>query len=735
MADKQLKIVIAGDSSGAQKAMSGLGGTLLKLGAIATGAFSLAKIGGFFASANSEAREAQKTMAQTAAVLKSTGGVANVSANDVDKLSTSISNLTGIDDEAIAGAENLLLTFTNVKNGFGKGNQVFNDATRTITDMSVAMGTDLKSSTIQVGKALNDPIKGITALTKVGVSFTQQQKDQIKAMVKSGDVMGAQKVILAELSKEFGGSAAAQATAGDKAKVAWANFQEDIGKRLLPLMTKLATFITGTLLPVISQVIGVLFDGDFTGGPFEEDSAFIGGLFKAREIIQGIFDFVGRLVDAFQTGGFSAVFSQLGTEISNAWPAIQTALGAMLASIGSWIIDTAMPFVGEKLLQLGNAFWQWIQDATPPALVKLGEWLSALGSWFVETALPAMGAWALEMAGKLVDWVVTSAIPWLLEHLPVWLIQFSNWVTGTAIPKIIEFGTKMAIKLVEWVVTEAIPYLATNLPKWLGKLTDWVATDALPKLGAALKDMAVKALGELIKGLDEKLTAIKTWFTDLPGKAREALGNFMGKMYEIGVDMIQGMINGIGSMAGALGRKVKDVVSYSGIDLIKDVLGSHSPSQVFHEIGEDTMQGFVNGIGAKTNAVAQSMIATAGVITSQMKDLPGRAFDTGAAISASLAAGLNAPTDDVGRFLAAFEAEVNNQVNSITDQFQRDSLAPAINAEVRRRLYGSDMGAYTDPNGKGYIPDPVKGPVHIHLAVDGAEFASAMFPASALMAI
>jgi hypothetical protein len=75
--------------------------------------------------------------------------------------------------------------------------------------MSVALGSDLQGATIQVGKALNDPIKGIAALQRVGVSFTAGQKKTIESLVDSGKTMEAQKLILKELNKEFGGSAKA----------------------------------------------------------------------------------------------------------------------------------------------------------------------------------------------------------------------------------------------------------------------------------------------------------------------------------------------------------------------------------------------------------------------------------------------------------------------------------------------------------------------------------------------
>ena len=102
-----------------------------------------------------------------------------------------------------------MLTFKNIRNEAGKGNDIFNQTTGIMADMSVALGQDTNSSAIQLGKALNDPIKGITALSRVGVSFTEGQKDQIKSLVESGKRTKAQKLILRELNSEFKGSAEA----------------------------------------------------------------------------------------------------------------------------------------------------------------------------------------------------------------------------------------------------------------------------------------------------------------------------------------------------------------------------------------------------------------------------------------------------------------------------------------------------------------------------------------------
>jgi hypothetical protein len=168
----------------------------------------------------------ERLNAQTDAVIKSTGSAANVTRQQIEDAAEAAESATTIQRESVQEAQNMLLTFTNVRNEVGEGNDIFTQATDAVLDMSVALGTDAKGAAIQLGKALNDPIKGVTALTRVGVTFTDQQRDQIAAMVASNDLLGAQGIILAELNKEFGGSAEAFAgtTAGKVQR-----FQNDIG--------------------------------------------------------------------------------------------------------------------------------------------------------------------------------------------------------------------------------------------------------------------------------------------------------------------------------------------------------------------------------------------------------------------------------------------------------------------------------------------------------------------------
>jgi hypothetical protein len=270
---KRLEVVIAGDNRGAKKAMSdtgddvqslgdkmksGLSGGALAVGTAAVGA--LAGIGAALKGAWEAAEESAKISRETERVIKTTGGAANITADQVGDLAGRLSDLTGVDDELIQGTENLLLTFTNVKNVVGDGNDVFTQATGLALDMAQVLGTDASGAAIQLGKALNDPVKGITALSKAGVSFTEQQKDQIKAMVQAGDTLGAQKVILAELSKEFGGAAEAAATPMDKLTVKIGNVQEAVGAWLIPAVDAAATWIGDRLPAAFEAATGFVAD-------------------------------------------------------------------------------------------------------------------------------------------------------------------------------------------------------------------------------------------------------------------------------------------------------------------------------------------------------------------------------------------------------------------------------------------------------------------------------------------
>lgn len=159
--------------------------------------------GAIFSKFISSTIEQQKVLAQLDAVLQSTGGAAGFTARELTDMAAALQKVTAYGDETIINAEGLLLTFTKI------GRDVFPEALEVVLDMSTALGQGLKESAVSVGKALQDPVLGVTALRRVGVNFSDSQKDVIKRLVETNRLADAQALILRELQVEFGGSARA----------------------------------------------------------------------------------------------------------------------------------------------------------------------------------------------------------------------------------------------------------------------------------------------------------------------------------------------------------------------------------------------------------------------------------------------------------------------------------------------------------------------------------------------
>lgn len=205
-----------------------------------------------------KSKAGQQAVGQMNAVLTSTHGVAGMTKDALLNLAQSQSQVTTYSKGANIATENLLLTFTNI------GKDVFPSALKAVNDMSTALGQDTKSSAIQLGKALNDPIVGITALSRVGVNFTEQQKQQIKTMVETGHTAEAQKAILAELSKEFGGSAVEAGKSFDGQYQIVKNQIFGIGagitSQLMPAITSLMSAVNSHI-PQIQSIVNSVISG------------------------------------------------------------------------------------------------------------------------------------------------------------------------------------------------------------------------------------------------------------------------------------------------------------------------------------------------------------------------------------------------------------------------------------------------------------------------------------------
>ncbi len=228
----------------------------------AASVFAVAKLGAVVLSWGKKlldlAAEQEKTEQRIASVVRATGEAAGFTAEQMLQLASAMQEVSTSGDEVNLNAMAILATFKNIRG------EVFKDALIAMLDMSEVLGSDLPAAALQLGKSLNDPIKGVTALARVGVAFTGQQKEMIKSLQDAGDMMGAQRIILAELEGQMGGAAAdAAKTFTGRLEQLW-NRLGDVGERLanafiptmeaiLPLF-EVAETVIGNLMPTIEAV-------------------------------------------------------------------------------------------------------------------------------------------------------------------------------------------------------------------------------------------------------------------------------------------------------------------------------------------------------------------------------------------------------------------------------------------------------------------------------------------------
>lgn len=227
---------MAGQAKKTQSVFAGFGRAL-------TGMVSVAAVTSLGKSALQEASDAYKISQLTNTILRNTGASAYITAKQIGDLSGKLAVQAGIDDDLVQAGANVILSFKNIRN-VGTGTAaIFDRATAAAVDLSTKFKGNVPMAAKALGRALADPVKGLTALTKAGVTFTNAEKAQIAAMQARGDLIGAQQVVLQGVESRFKGAAAAMATPMDKLNAAMQQIMEKLGTPLLQ-----------SLIPIIERL-------------------------------------------------------------------------------------------------------------------------------------------------------------------------------------------------------------------------------------------------------------------------------------------------------------------------------------------------------------------------------------------------------------------------------------------------------------------------------------------------
>jgi len=437
-----------------------------------------------------EAFAAEKINAQFAAGIKSTGNAAHLNIKTMDDLAASVAGYSGQSYESIGKTEQLLQTFTNIKNS--GASKMFDQTTIAAADMAAKLGGDATNQAIRLGIALQDPEKGVAKLMRVGVAFTQSQKDSIKTFMKHGDIVGAQSVIMKELTTEFGGAAkaAGQTLPGQlaRSKVAFGELSKSVVETILPIVTPAIQGLAGEITKATPQI-------KVFAKSFSEDLK--AGLAIVWPYLKTFGSWVADhkpLVIGFGVAAMGVALAFKVYELTMKAVTVATASWAVVQGVGTaamWLWNAAIgTSIGETLalraMYLGSAIASGVATAA--------QWLlnaSLYGfplTWIIGAVVLLIGA-IVAIATKT-TWFQT-----VWQYMTSSLAAAWQWLWNSILAPIIRFVLNGFASITDGIA--ATLRVLSNIPGF-----DWAKTAADKMSGAADK---AHALAKGIKDIPNKV--------------------------------------------------------------------------------------------------------------------------------------------------------------------------------------------------------------------------------------
>lgn len=591
-------------------------------------------IGSFITEGISEAAGWQSAFRQTQAVVESTGMAAGYTAEQMGEMAQALSASAGASlftDDQILGAQNVLATFTQVQG------LEFAGATQSALDMAQALGMDVSSAAMMMGKALNDPVKGMSALSRSGVSFTDAQKALVEEMVAVGDIAGAQNVILKEMEVQFGGSALAATETFEGAQVLLAEsfngVKETLGNALLPILTRLSNVLVSSVIPALGVGVTVLAN-------------FISGLDW-----NGIISSISGVINSFTSLGsgidWKSIISTLnqvgvvvGQTLMSVFMAIQPLLNVLAETFMNLFSVITSPAVVDILMSIGGAFMS-IASIAGTVIAALSPLASLISTTFMGAVQALLNG--IAPAFTTIQGLIAQITPYIQSAITAIAEVFASPALKSAMDGLVGvFGVLGEIvSVVVGILSSLVMFIVTNLSPVIAGLwplveisfnTIFNVIDNVVKLVRGVLDSLLLLLkGDFAGAWDTLKNAISTAWTGISTAVQTGIDGVKAKLQEwiggaaqFGRDLIGGIASGISGSAGKIADAAKDAAN-SALESAKKLLGISSPSKVMAQqvglpIGQGLAAGIMESIPAIRGAMAVSTGAAAGQATQSIQN-------------------------------------------------------------------------------------------------------------------
>lgn len=530
----------------------GFGSNLKSMGTAMLGMVAISKGVSFVKDAVKLAQETAKAKAVSQQILKTTGRSATLTADELSKAVGNVKTLTG---QSTRSAANILLTFNKIKTGTKESNATFEKTLTLTTDIAKVFGGDTTSAAKMLGKALQDPVKGMTALRRVGITFDDDQKKRIKSLVAQGNITKAQAIIQGTVTKQVGGAAAAAMTNADRFKLAMDSFKRQFGEVLLPMLTSFQKMMVEKVLPPLMVVLSwikthsadvkrlalafvavsvavkavaigmAIANAVMNANPIMLIVRAVGllafGLIYAyqkfatfRNIVNGVFHVVAATAMWFFNTIMKPVFNGIRAVVTAAWNAIRPKLSAFWKYLSTVVGPAIRQFWTSYVAPTFNA----IRSKVISVWNAVRPVLAAIGHFLINTVGPMI--WKFYSTYVKVVWTAifkTISTAWNLIR-PV-LTALWHYLVNTVGPAIKRFWTSFVIPVWNGIKSTISAAWAFIKPK-LSAFWTYLTTVVGPKVKAFWTNVIVptfngikNAISAAWAFIQPKLRALWTYIT------------------------------------------------------------------------------------------------------------------------------------------------------------------------------------------------------------------------------
>jgi len=297
-------------------------------------AFAVGKTGLSLVKAGERANTSNARIENIADSMKLFGGETKTVTDRLIDYAAVAARRTGADRNAIKQGQALLLTFKEIGVSASETGGNFDRATNAAIDLAAAGFGSIESNSIQLGKALNDPIKGMSALSRSGVSFTDVEKEMVKQMVEANQMLEAQDFILQAVEQQVGGTAEATMNSSDVMRESFSALKETIGQAIVPAFDGFALMLGGTVFPAIETLVNKL-NKDVTTAL--EDGATKSEVFKI--VLAGALGAAVSELGLSRAAAekFTEVFAVLSSVVGEVASTLKEQLVPVLESVGAFL--------------------------------------------------------------------------------------------------------------------------------------------------------------------------------------------------------------------------------------------------------------------------------------------------------------------------------------------------------------------------------------------------------------